>query len=161
MGLEFLLSDSLVASTGLSAFGHWSEGKLAASQALVKVGHTALTRGIATVLFAMMFKLLPRASVAWKDVWMGAGAAAALFELGQMLIGLDLGQSSLSASFAAAGSLVLLLVWVYDTAQIFLLGAEFTWVYAHEHGTRRRRTQPMPLKNRPAHRPGQPHPEAG
>ena len=72
-----------------------------------------------------------------------------------------LGQSSLSASFAAAGSLVLLLVWVYDTAQIFLLGAELTWVYAHEHGTKRRWTQPVPLKNRPAHRLGQPQPEAG
>ena len=78
-----------------------------------------------------------------------------------MLIGLYLGQSSLSSSFAAAGSLVLLLVWVYYTAQIFLLGAEFTWVYAHEHGSRRGGTQPMPLKNRPAHLPAQPQPDAG
>lgn len=161
LGLGFLLSVSLVVSTGLSAFGHWAEGWLADSQALVYVAHTALARGIATVLFAMMFKLLPRASVAWKDVWMGAGVTAALFELGQMLIGLYLGQSSLSSSFAAAGSLVLLLVWVYYTAQIFLLGAEFTWVYAHEHGSRRGGIQPMPLKNRPAHLPAQPQPDAG
>jgi membrane protein len=156
LGMGFLLSVSLVVSTGLNAFGHWAEDRLAASQALLLVAHTGLSMGIATVLFAMMFKLLPRASVAWKDVWIGAGVTAALFEVGQMLIGLYLGQSSLSSSFAAAGSLVLLLVWVYYSAQIFLLGAEFTWVYAHEHGSRRGLAVGGSSKHQAAHQTGRP-----
>jgi membrane protein len=154
LGMGFLLAVSLLVSSGLSAFGRWAEGWLAASKALLYVAHAALSMGIATVLFAMMFKLLPRASVAWKDVWTGAAVTAALFGLGQMLIGVYLGKSSLSSSYAAAGSLVVLLVWVYYSAQIFLLGAEFTWVYAHEHGSRRGVAQPTaPTHTHPTHSP--------
>ncbi len=160
LGLGFLLAVSLVISSGLSAFGRWAEGWLAASEALLYVAHAALSMGIATVLFAMMFKLLPRASVAWKDVWTGAAVTAALFGLGQMLIGLYIGKSSLSSSYAAAGSLVLLLVWVYNSAQIFLLGAEFTWVYAHEHGSRRVVAQPTARTRSAAHLPEQAPTEA-
>jgi membrane protein len=82
LGMGFLLAVSLLVSSGLSAFGHWAEGWLAASERLLYVAHTALSMGIATVLFAMMFKLLPRASVALKDVWTGAAVTAALFGLG-------------------------------------------------------------------------------
>jgi len=79
---------------------------------------------------------MPRARIAWRDVWVGAGVTALLFEIGKFLIGLYLGKTSVASGFGAAGSLVVLLVWVYFAAQIFLLGAEFTWVYSHEHGSK-------------------------
>jgi len=87
-------------------------------------------------LFAMIYKFMPRARIAWRDVWIGAAVTAFLFEIGKFLIGIYLGTTSVASVFGAAGSLVVLLVWVYFSAQIFLLGAEFTWVYAHEYGSR-------------------------
>ena len=90
---------------------------------------------IATVLFAMIFKLMPSTPIGWRDVGVGAVVTAVLFEVGKLLIGLYLGKSGVTESFAAAGSLVVLLAWVYYAAQIFLLGAEFTKVYADEHGS--------------------------
>jgi membrane protein len=78
---------------------------------------------------------MPRARIAWRDVWVGAAVTALLFEIGKFLIGLYLGKASVASGFGAAGSLVVLLVWVYFSAQIFLLGAEFTWVYTHEYGS--------------------------
>jgi membrane protein len=95
----------------------------------------AISLGIVTVLFAMIFKLMPTARIAWRDVWIGAAVTAVLFELGKLAIGLYLGKSGVNESFAAAGSLVVLVAWVYYAAQIFLLGAEFTKVYANEHGS--------------------------
>jgi membrane protein len=107
------------------------------------------------VLFAMIFKIMPRAQIAWADVWIGAGVTAALFEVGKVLIGLYIGKSSLTSGLAAAGSLLVLLVWVYYSAQIFLLGAEFTWVFAHHHGSRKDELRaPMRAKEKnpiPAH----------
>jgi membrane protein len=91
---------------------------------------------IATVLFAMIYKLMPSTNIAWRDVWVGAFTTAALFEVGKMLISLYIGKSGMTESFAAAGSLVVLLAWVYYAAQIFLLGAEFTKVHADENGSR-------------------------
>ena len=79
---------------------------------------------------------MPRAPIAWSDVWVGAAVTALLFEFGKFLIGLYIGKAALTSGFGAAGSLVVLLVWVYYSAQIFLLGAEFTWVYAQERGSR-------------------------
>ena len=137
LGLGFLLAVSLVFSAGLAALGHWAGQALPAWVALLQLANTGLSLVISTLLFAMIFKLMPRARVAWKDVWVGAIVTALLFEAGKVLIGFYLGKSSITSSFAAAGSLVVLLVWVYYSAQIFLLGAEFTWVYAHEHGSRR------------------------
>ena len=91
-----------------------------------------------TVLFALIFKYLPDAHppVAWKDIWAGAFVTAALFTLGKYGIGLYLGRSSVGSAFGAAGSLVLLLVWVYYSAQILFFGAELTQVYARRHGSR-------------------------
>jgi membrane protein len=86
-------------------------------------------------LFAMIFRFMPNASVAWRDVWTGAIVTALLFEAGKFLIGLYVGKVSVASSYAAAGSLVVVLIWVYYAAQVFLLGAEFTWVYANEHGS--------------------------
>ncbi len=89
---------------------------------------------VTAALFATAYRMLPRARIAWSDVWVGAGVTAALFTLGKYLIGVYMGRASVSSGFGAAGSLVAILVWVYYSAQIFLLGAEFTWVFAHRHG---------------------------
>jgi membrane protein len=91
--------------------------------------------GVITVLFAMMFKLLPDARIAWSDVWVGAAITALLFTLGKFLIGLYLGKSDVGSAYGAAGSLVIVLLWVYYSAQILLFGAEFTQVYANTSGT--------------------------
>ena len=85
----------------------------------------------------MIYKLLPQARIGWRDVWVGSLVTALLFEIGKELIGVYLGTSGITSSFGAAGSLAVLLVWVYYSAQIFLLGAEFTFVFAHERGSRR------------------------
>ncbi|WP_395059775.1 YihY/virulence factor BrkB family protein [Polaromonas sp.] len=137
LGLGFLLSVSLVFSAGVAAFGGWATGLFPGWELLLQVVNTAISLGISSLLFAMIFKLMPQASVSWRDVWVGAAVTSVLFEVGKALIGLYIGKSSVTSSFAAAGSLVVLLVWVYYSAQIFLLGAEFTWVFAHEHGSRR------------------------
>ena len=135
LGLGFLLSVSLVISAGTAAFGSWAIGLLPGWDALLQIINSVISLGIGATLFAMIFKLMPQATVGWRDVWVGAGVTALLFEIGKTLIGLYIGKSSVTSSFAAAGSLVVLLVWVYYSAQIFLLGAEFTWVYAHEFGS--------------------------
>jgi membrane protein len=90
---------------------------------------------MSTTLFAMIYKFMPRARIAWSDVWIGAVVTAVLFEAGKFLIGVYLGKAGITSGFGAAGSLVVLIVWVYYSAQIFLLGAEFTWVYARAHGS--------------------------
>ena len=92
-----------------------------------------------TVLFAMIYKIMPRVNIAWRDVWLGAAVTSILFSVGKFLIGLYLGKSSVASGFGAAGSLAVLLVWIYYSTQVFLMGAEFTWVYANMYGTRRGR----------------------
>ncbi|WP_242631066.1 YihY/virulence factor BrkB family protein [Variovorax paradoxus] len=135
LGLAFLLMVSLVVSAALAAVGSWSSGLFPGWELLLQVANALVTLGILTLLFAMIFKLMPSTPIAWPDVWIGAVVTAVLFEVGKVLIGLYLGKSSVSESFAAAGSLVVLLAWVYYAAQIFLLGAEFTKVYANAHGS--------------------------
>ena len=135
LGVAFLLMVSLSVSAALAALGTWAGGLIRGWEMLLQGINFAITVSISTVLFAMIFKLMPSTRIAWKDVWMGAGVTALLFEIGKLVIGLYLGKSSLTESFAAAGSLVVLLAWVYYAAQIFLLGAEFTKVYADEHGS--------------------------
>ena len=85
---------------------------------------------------------MPRARIEWHDVWVGAAVTAVLFTLGKFLISMYIGRSAIASSFGAAGSLVVVMIWVYYSAQIFLLGAEFTWVYAHSHGSRRGEKRP-------------------
>jgi membrane protein len=135
LGLAFLLMVSLLVSAALAAFGSWFGGLMPGSEALLHMLNVVISLGIVTVLFAMIFKLMPTARIAWRDVWIGAAVTAVLFELGKLAIGLYLGKSGVNESFAAAGSLVVLVAWVYYAAQIFLLGAEFTKVYANEHGS--------------------------
>ena len=135
LGLAFLLMVSLVVSAGLAALGTWAGGLLPGWELVLQGLNVFVSLSIATVLFAMIFKFMPTARIAWRDVWIGAAVTAILFEVGKLLIALYLGKSGVTESFAAAGSLVLLLAWVYYAAQIFLLGAEFTKVYANEHGS--------------------------
>jgi membrane protein len=91
---------------------------------------------LVAAMFALIYKVMPRARVLWRDVWIGAVFTALLFMLGKSLISLYIGRSGISSTFGAAGSLVVVVVWVYYSAQIFLIGAEFTWVYAHTFGSR-------------------------
>ena len=142
LGIGFLLLVSLVISAGLAAFGAWSAGALGEWEWVLQFFNLLLSLALETGLFAMIYKIMPRARIAWHDVWVGAAVTAVLFEIGKFLIGLYLGKSDVTSGFGAAGSLVVLLLWVYYSAQIFLLGAEFTWLYAHQHGSRAGAGQP-------------------
>ena len=135
LGLEFMLMVSLSVAAATAAMGSWVGGLMPGSEALLYVLNLAISLAFTTVLFAMIFKLMPTTPVAWRDVWVGAVVTAILFEAGKLLIGLYIGKSGITESFEAAGSIVVLLAWVYYAAQIFLLGAEFTKVYANEHGS--------------------------
>ena len=135
LGLGFLILVSLISSAAIAAIGNWASGILPGWKTLLYIINTSVSLGVTTVLFAMIYKILPQVKVGWRDVWVGAGVTAILFEVGKLLIGLYIGKSSVTSSFAAAGSLVVLLVWVYYSAQIFLLGAEFTWAYANDYGS--------------------------
>jgi membrane protein len=134
--LGLLMLVSLVLSAALAALGTWWGGAFAGFEALLHALNFTVSFLLITGLFAAIYKLMPRASIAWRDVWVGAGVTALLFTVGKFLIGLYLGKSGVTSAFGAAGSMVVLLVWVYYSAQIFLLGAEFTWVYAHKSGSR-------------------------
>lgn len=136
LGLGFLLLVSLIVSAAIAAFGKWWDGLFAGWEALLHALDFTISFAITTLLFAMIYKFMPRAKIAWRDVWVGAAVTALLFEIGKFLIGFYLGKTSVASGFGAAASLVVLLVWVYFAAQIFLLGAEFTWVYSHAHGSK-------------------------
>ena len=142
LGIAFLLMVSLVLSAALAALGKWWTP--AGWEAVMHVLDILLSFGLMTVMFALIYRYIPRVHVAWHDVWIGAAVTALLFAIGKFAIGLYLGKSSVASSFGAAGSLVIMIVWVYYSAQIFLFGAEFTWVYAHEYGSRRGKARPDP-----------------
>jgi membrane protein len=141
---------SLVISAALSALGKWWGGWFEGWAVLLEVLNFVVSFAITTGLFALIYKFLPRAEIAWHDVWIGAAVTALLFAVGKFLIGLYIGRSGIASGFGAAGSFVVLLVWVYYSTQIFLLGAEFTWVYAHERGSRRGHERPGAPKRSPA-----------
>jgi membrane protein len=136
LAMGFLLLVSLVIGAALAALHKWSETMLPGGLVVLNLLNLAVGFGVTTLLFAAAYRILPRARVAWADVWIGAAVTAALFSVGKYLIGLYLGRAGVSSGFGAAGSLVIILVWVYYSAQIFLLGAEFTWVFAHARGSR-------------------------
>lgn len=136
LGIGFMLLVSLVISTGISALGNWIGGLLPFHELILQSINLVVSIGIITVLFALIFKILPDAEIAWKDVWLGAFFTAVLFSIGKTLIGLYLGSSAVATAFGAAGSLVLLLLWAYYSGQILLFGAEFTQAYANTLGSR-------------------------
>jgi membrane protein len=136
LGIGFLLLVSLVVSAGLSAVEETVGNAVPISEILLQIVNLVISIGVITVLFALIFKFLPDAEIAWRDVWLGAFVTALLFSFGKFLIGLYLGNSGVASSFGAAGSLVLLLVWIYYSAQILFFGAEFTQVYANNYGSK-------------------------
>lgn len=135
LGVGFLLLVSLIASAVLSAFGGWLEARWPGLSVVLPILDVILSFGMAVLLFAMIYKYMPRETITWRDVWVGAAVTAFLFAVGKSLIGLYLGRSSFSGAYGAAGSLVVLLMWVYYSAQIFLLGAEFTRAFAYSRGS--------------------------
>jgi membrane protein len=135
VSIGFLLLVSLIVSAGLSAFGTWYGAWFPEWVVTMQVLNQIVSLGVITALFALMYRALPSVSVAWADVWRGALVTALLFTAGKFLIGLYLGKAGITSSFGAAGSVVVLLVWVFYSAQIFLLGAEYTWLDAQRrHG---------------------------
>ena len=140
LGVGFLLLVSLVVSAGLAAFSDWLGRFLPQLRIILPVLDLTLSLGMSALLFAMIYKLVPREKIPWNDVWTGAGVTAFLFTIGKMLIGIYLGKSSFNSAYGAAGSMIVLLLWIYYSAQIFLLGAEFTRVFSYEHGSRRSRS---------------------
>ena len=142
LGIGFLLMVSLVVSAGLAALGRWWGPMLANWKVFAALLDVLVSYLLAALLFAMIYKIMPRVRVAWTDVWIGSAATAALFTIGKVLIGLYIRKSGVTSGFGAAGSLIVVLLWVYYSAQIFLLGAEFTWAFAQTFGSRR--AQPTP-----------------
>ena len=136
LGIGFLLLVSLVVATAVSAIGTWVTGMVPGAKVLIEVLTFLVSFGIVTLLFAMIFKILPDVKIAWRDVWIGAVVTALLFTVGKFLIGLYLARSSVASTYGAAGSLVVLLLWIYYSSQILFLGAEFTEVYATRYGSR-------------------------
>jgi membrane protein len=136
LGIGFLLLVSLLINTVLSALGTYAQRLFPGWEVLWQFVNFAVSFGVITVLFAMIYKFLPDTHVGWKDVWLGAAITSMLFAIGKLLIGLYLGKSSVASAYGAAGSLVILLLWVYYSAQVLFLGAEFTHAFAETHGTR-------------------------
>lgn len=136
LGVGFLLLVSLIASAALEGFGSWLGTFVAEWRGLIFTLDILLGLGIATVLFAMIYKYIPREEIAWGDVWVGGIVTASLFTAGKVVIVVYLGKIALASAYGVAGSFLVLLLWVYYSAQIFLLGAEFTYNFAYEHGSR-------------------------
>jgi membrane protein len=135
LAVGFLLMVSLVLSAAIAAADGLFEW-IGIPPAAAQLTNVAVSFLIITVLFALIFKFLPDTEVAWGDVWAGAVFTSALFAIGKGLIGLYLGRSGLASTYGAAGSVVVLVVWVYYAAQIFFFGAEMTQAYARRHGSR-------------------------
>jgi membrane protein len=144
--IGFVMLVSLVVSAALAALGKWWGGVFGSVEWLLQLLNFGVSLAVTTAMFALMYKILPRVKIGWHDVWIGSLATALLFTVGKFLVGLYIGRTSVVSSFGAAGSLAVLLVWVYYSAQIFLLGAEFTWVYAHRYGSRQGQDRPATAK---------------
>jgi membrane protein len=137
LGVGFLLLVSLVVSAALTAVENFFDTFMRQWAVILPIIDLTLSFAMTTLLFAMIYKYIPRERLAWSDVWIGAAVTALLFTIGKFLIGMYLGKSSFNSAYGATGSLVVLLLWIYYSAQIFLLGAEFTRVVTYEYGSRR------------------------
>jgi membrane protein len=134
LAIAFLLLVSLLLTTALAAAGKFFSHMFGNADWLWQIVNFVVSFGLITLLFAMMFKYVPDAKVAWKDVWVGAVVTSLLFSIGKFGLGLYLGKSSLADTYSGAGALIVTLLWVYYTAQIVFFGAEMTQAYAHEYG---------------------------
>jgi membrane protein len=133
LGLGFLMIVSLVLSAALAALGSWFGGLVGGWEFILQAVNFIVSFAVVTLVFAAIYKFMPHAKIDWPNVWVGAIVTALLFTIGKFLISLYIGKSGVASGFGAAGSFAVLLVWVYYSAQIFLLGAEFTWVYSHRN----------------------------
>ena len=140
LGIGFLLIVSLAFSAGVAALSKWWDALFQGWSTVAFIINLAASLILSTAVFAMIYKLMPRVQIDWRDVWIGAVVTALLFLTGKFLIGLYLGRSGISSRFGSAGSLVVVLLWVYYSAQVFLFGAEFTWAYSHKFGSRKGKT---------------------
>ena len=136
LGIGFLLLVSLILSTMLTAASTYVQGFLPQTELIARIVNFVISFGGVTLLFALIYKILPDAEVAWRDVWVGAAMTALLFTIGRFALSLYLGNTSVASAYGAAGSFVVILLWVYYSAQILLFGAEFTQVYARRYGSR-------------------------
>jgi membrane protein len=136
LALGFLLTVSLAVSAALAALGTYLNGVFPAISVLLHIANFTISFVLTALLFAAIYKFLPDTSIAWRDVATGAVATSLLLTIGKSLIGLYIGSSQVASSYGAAGALIVILTWIYYSAQIFLLGAEFTKCYAHSHGSR-------------------------
>jgi membrane protein len=141
VGIGFLLMVSLIVSAALAAATKFIGGFLPSVGIVSEIGGDLVSFAVITILFAMIFKVLPDVRIAWRDVWIGGAVTSLLFTGGKFLLGWYLGRSTTITAYGAAGSVVLLLLWVYYSAQILFFGAEITKVYAMRFG---RRPQPAP-----------------
>jgi len=134
IGIGFLLLVSLATSAWLAALGKFFSRLLPLPAAAMETANALLSFVIITFMFAVIYKLLPDVKIAWRNVWTGAAVTAVLFTIGKSLIGLYLGRSTVASVYGAAGSLIVILLWVYYSAQIVFFGAEFTKVYSRRFG---------------------------
>jgi membrane protein len=135
LGMGFLLTVSLIVSAALASVGHFLAGLLPAQELIAHIVDFTLSFGIITLLFAAIYRFLPNATVEWRDVWVGAMITSLLFNLGKLGLGLYIGKSAIGSSYGAAGSILVLLLWIYYSGLIFYFGAEFTKVYADRYGS--------------------------
>ena len=137
IGTGFLLFTAVILNIGMVAAGKFVHREVPEPQIVMMVVDVMGSPVVMAMLFTLMFKVLPEEPITWRDVWIGAIGTAALFSLGRWAIALYLGGPALTSMYGAASSLMAILVWVYYSAMIFFLGAEFTYVYAHQLGSRR------------------------
>lgn len=135
LAIGFLLLISLVVTAALAAVEKFFGGYLPIPGPVLHGLNFLISFAVIAFLFALIFKFVPDVKIAWNDVWVGAVATALLFTIGKFLIGLYLGKASVGSAYGAAGSLIVVIVWIYYSAQIFLFGAQFTEIYAHEQGS--------------------------
>jgi len=133
LAIGFLLLVSLVLTGVVAAAGKYWATMFPGAALFLHAANFFLSLAVITMLIAMLYKWLPNARIAWRDVWIGALTTAVLFTVGQIAIGMYLARSAIASAYGAAGALVVLLLWLYYSAQIFLLGAEFTHAYASRH----------------------------
>jgi membrane protein len=160
LSVGFLLLVSLIVSTVLSALNTFLSGDAESVSWVLQAFNVVLSFGAITLIFALIFKFVPDVQIAWRDVWLGAAVTSLLFVIGKFVIGFYLGNSSVTSTYGAAGSLVIILLWVYYSTQILFLGAEFTQVYANKYGSLVRPARgAVPLTEKTRVQEGIPHEE--
>ncbi|MGK7900271.1 MAG: YihY/virulence factor BrkB family protein, partial [Hormoscilla sp.] len=136
LGIGILLLLSLVLSALLTGISNWLEQWLTIPSVVWQLGDLTISFALVTLLFAQIYRFLPDVKIAWSDVWIGSAITAGLFTLGKWAIALYLGRSTVGSAYGAAGSFVIILLWVFYSAQILLFGGEFTQVWANRYGSR-------------------------